>query len=235
MEVYRHTSFVSGLTRARVPLLLVAILCGSLGFLAWTPYILTMIDNPSRDWVRLGGIAQTYAGASAMLSAAAILGVALSLVLQAREIKINRRQSQRALHIELFILALQEPELLKCWALDESHSVEPERLRQIVYTNLIFSHWEMLYGLGDMSEENVRRQSAMLLAGPIGREYWRFRRGRNPLGGDTRSDRRFSRIVEDEYQRAARDAERRQRESTETRPREHTIDDEAGHSHVGEP
>jgi hypothetical protein len=64
-------------------LLLVIVLTS--GLIAASPLALGLLDRQSRDWERLSWLGQTYGAASALLAVLALIGVAVSLTMQARE------------------------------------------------------------------------------------------------------------------------------------------------------
>ncbi len=64
---------------------------------ALSPLMLERLDGQAQDWERLSFIGQTYRAASAILSVLALIGVSVSLLLQAREAKATREQALRML------------------------------------------------------------------------------------------------------------------------------------------
>src|SRR5690242_93952 len=68
------------------------------------------------DWTRLSEIGQTYGAASAVVSALALGGVALSLFLQTRQSRAEQVQAIRGIHTELVRMELEDlPLYLPCW------------------------------------------------------------------------------------------------------------------------
>jgi hypothetical protein len=66
-----------------------------------SPLALDAFGGSATSWARRGNIGATYGAAAALLSVLALAGVAVSLVLQARETMVTREQTARAVHTEL--------------------------------------------------------------------------------------------------------------------------------------
>jgi hypothetical protein len=183
-------------------LLCVAIL--SLGLVLLSPLALNLFPPDRKaDWERLSYIGQTYGAASAILSMLALGGVALSLLLQGRETKATREQALRGLHVDLIKIALDDPLYLSCWG-PFSGSTNIDDRRRHMYTNLMVSHWQMMWEVGGLHEKHLRVLAQELFAGETGRRFW-------SLMGDVRLDvelgrktRRFHSIMADEYTHAVR-------------------------------
>lgn len=65
-----------------------------LGFMVISPFFLAPLSDQASDWSKLSDICRPYGAASAVLAAFALTGVALSLILQARETKANGVRSR---------------------------------------------------------------------------------------------------------------------------------------------
>src|SRR3954452_24166530 len=77
-------------------LLILLAVAGALGAVLVSPVALTWLPTMrSADWAHLSDVGQTYGAASAILSAAALIGVVLSLYYQRRETKAAREQALR--------------------------------------------------------------------------------------------------------------------------------------------
>jgi hypothetical protein len=82
--------------RALMTTLLLLVIVFVSCLVAASPFALRMLDLQSRDWERLSWVGQTYGAASALLSVLALIGIAVSLTLQARESNASREQSRTA-------------------------------------------------------------------------------------------------------------------------------------------
>ncbi|WP_189951826.1 DUF6082 family protein [Streptomyces alanosinicus] len=171
----------------------------SMGLVVVSPLALPALDGGGEDWQRIADIAQAYGAVSALLSALAVVGVAASLVLQAREAKAARVQTTRVLHIELTKMAMEKPEFLDCWGGPDSTRTVLLR-RQHMYINLVVSHWEMSFEVGEITEQWLAAAADEIFAGEIGRSFWaRSRQARLSTAASRRS-RRLHEIIDARYQ-----------------------------------
>lgn len=123
------------------------------------------------NWRRLARIAQTYGAVSAIIAAIALVGVAVSLIIQSREAKAARTSSLRALHVELLKMAMDDPAYMECWGVYLTDNFDTER--QYAYVNLIVSHWQSMYEIGECTDSMLLAMAAELFSGDPGRRYWR--------------------------------------------------------------
>ncbi|MFI1192358.1 DUF6082 family protein [Micromonospora sp. NPDC020750] len=155
-------------------------------------------DRPGYDWAMLGNVGETYGAASAVLAALALIGVVTSLVLQAREAKAAREQSIRALHTDLLKMAIDDPELLECWGPIEE-ATDLDWFRKHVYTNLIVSHWQLMWEVDVLSEAHLEVLADQFFKGSAGRRFWAEARGPRMKAETSRRARRFTSVVDRSY------------------------------------
>ncbi|MDN3025674.1 DUF6082 family protein [Streptomyces sp. S.PB5] len=172
-----------------------------MGLVVVSPLALPALDGGGEDWERIGNIAQAYGAVSALLSGLAVVGVAASLVLQAREAKAARAQNGRALHMELMKLAMENPEYLDCWGGPDSSRTVLLR-RQHLYVNLVLSHWEVSYELGNITDHWVAATADELFAGEVGRSFWARARASRIATAKTRRSRHLQQIIDSRYEHA---------------------------------
>lgn len=198
--------------RSRAVVLALAVLAvvGSMGLVVASPLALPALDGEGRDWERVADIAQAYGAVSALLSALAVVGVASSLVLQAREAKASRVQNTRMMHIELTKTAMENPEYLDCWGGPDASRTVLLR-QQHMYVNLVVSHWEMAFEVGDLTEHWVAAAADEIFAGEIGRSFWARSRQARLSTAATRRSRRLQRIIDERYAAALSTPPRTQR------------------------
>jgi uncharacterized membrane protein (Fun14 family) len=88
---------ISFIRRLAVYLAVILIVAFILSLVLLSPVLLRQLGRISGiDWARLSNIGQTYGAASAVLSAIALIGISLSLLVQARQARderIRRNQS----------------------------------------------------------------------------------------------------------------------------------------------
>ncbi|MFI5835011.1 DUF6082 family protein [Micromonospora sp. NPDC051300] len=173
---------------------LVAVLLTPLGLL-WIG------DRPGYDWPLLGNVGQAYGAASAILAALALIGVVVSLIVQAREAKAAREQALRALHTDLLKMAIDAPDLLECWGPIEE-STDLAWFRRHVYSNLIVTHWQLMWEVDTLSEAHLEVLADQFFKGVSGRRFWAEARGPRMKAETSRRARRFTSVMDRRYQRA---------------------------------
>lgn len=193
-HTFKRVAFISVLTVAAVSMLVLV---------AVSPLALRQIGSiRGVNWVQLSNIGQTYGAASALLTGLALIGVAGSMVFQVRAIEVSRWDSSREKHVHLMEMALKDPVYMRAWGLDPEALGGSDRGRQLLYINLIISYWEDQYRLGSVQENALRGDLAILFRGEAGREFWAIGRYARLRTSHSRRVRRFSSIVEEEYQKA---------------------------------
>lgn len=182
-----------------VILLLIVVL--SVGLIGASPLALDAFHGSTSHWNRLSAIGQTYGAASAVLSVLAVIGVAVTLVLQARDSRSLRLQAIRESHIRLLEMAMNDPELNKVWG--PSGLSDPfVQQRQNMYANMILSQWEMSYATRSLTDDHLRLLAAEFLSGTIGREFWALARQARLDTSESKLNRRFHELIDEEYQRS---------------------------------
>ncbi|MFB9830962.1 DUF6082 family protein [Actinoallomurus acaciae] len=166
-----------------------------------SPLALDLFGGSAYSWARRGDIGQTYGAAAALLSVLALGGVAVSLVLQARESKANREHASRLIHTDLLKMAMDDPAYLERWG-PYSSATDPVAQRQAMYVNLILSYWESRYELGQLSETHLREAAAHMFRATPGRNFWADSRALRTDTAESRRARRFHQILDAEYLRA---------------------------------
>jgi hypothetical protein len=168
-----------------------------------SPLALRQLGSLGKEnWTQLSDIGQTYGVASALLTGLALIGVVGSMVFQVRAIRVSREQSSREHHTHLVEMALADPAYQQCWGGAPAKYGTPDGYRQQVYLNLIVSNWQKDYNLGGFRDHALRLASAHLFCGEAGRKFWATSRDIRLKVSESRRDRRFWRIMEQEYQKA---------------------------------
>jgi hypothetical protein len=171
-----------------------------LGFIT-SPLLLVLIDHGvSVDWSRLSEIGQAYDAASALLSGFAVVGVAVSLLMQVRQMRISQVQAARMMHLELMRTLTADPTLRATST--SAVGVSRSRWRRNIYTNLFFKYLEMGYQIGHISEESLRQHFAAQFQLAHAREFWRRNGDTFRVDADSRATIRFLNIVQEEYSRS---------------------------------
>ncbi|GAA4680889.1 hypothetical protein Prum_051510 [Phytohabitans rumicis] len=129
-----------------------------------------MLDDDGRDWERLSLIGQSYGAISAVLAAAAVVAVALTLILQQRQIRDARRLAIRQFHTNLLAMAIEDPELLQAWG--QFHQPEGTAPRLTVYTNLVLNYFVLLHQTGTADLDEIRLHLKFMATSEWARNYW---------------------------------------------------------------
>lgn len=192
------TSVARFLSMIVVPLLVLV----AVGLVAVSPWALRALDiGADTDWVRLSNIGQTYGAVSAVVAAVALVGVTVSVAIQVREARANRKNAQRVLHNDLLRMAMDDPLFMDCWGPYLTESTDAER--QYAYVNLVVSHWYSSYQIGELPGDRLRSTALSVFTSAPGRHYWRVAR---PFWRDNypgRRARRFCTILDEAYGQAA--------------------------------
>jgi Family of unknown function (DUF6082) len=173
-------------------------LLAALAALAVLASVLTLVTLPRRvSWQRLSDVGQAFGAVSAVVSAIALVGIVTSLVIQQKQNRVMEEQTVRQRHFELVRLTMDDPKFLDVWGARPDVDYDPALLG---FATLVVSHWLMLWRIGNIDEEALRRNATAYFAGGIGRDHWR----RSGPGWSTpdRQAERFVAIMDEEYRRA---------------------------------
>jgi hypothetical protein len=168
-----------------------------------SPLALRAFDGTTGvDWNRLSLIGQTYGAASAIVSALALGGVALSLFVQTRQGRADQIQAVRGVHDDLVRMELDDLELfLPCWGPLNLPSRADEKRH--IYTTMLMNYAWMGYEIGSLPEPLLRDMLRGMFVGDVARRYWGMARNSWAAASHgSRRGRRFLRIVDDEHARA---------------------------------
>jgi hypothetical protein len=179
-------------------------IAGILSLVLISPLLLRQLGRVNGiDWSRLSNIGQTYGAASAILSAVALIGVSLSLIVQARQARAERVRVVRERHMELLRIVLDAPDLYGP-IIGELTPRAPDETRQFLFATMWMNYARMGYQLGILDEQLIREEVLRSAFGgeplrkwwAVAGKYWSI---------SAKSDRRarqFTRITNDEYHRA---------------------------------
>jgi hypothetical protein len=169
-----------------------------------SPILLGFIDGlTSRDWSRLSDIGQAYGAASAILSGLALIGVALSTWVQAREGRAMRVQMIRSHQFELNRYLMDTADFQApgwTWL-----PAEQEARRRTLFTVATFQYFKTGYVADVFSEVSVRSELAReVFSTEFGRAYWEMARPKwvADAASGSRRDKEFIRVIEEEYKAA---------------------------------
>ena len=161
-----------------------------LSVVAMSPLALAILADRTSEWNTLSDVGQAYGGVSALLSALALCGVAISLVHQWRQTKISQVITARQRQFELVELALTTPSLIYTQVRD----VEDPDLPMTQYANLWVSHWKLLWDMKMVRERQVAHLAFELFLNDVAYKWWSTVGTHWNVDGSRRS-RRFVAVV----------------------------------------
>ncbi|XVQ08550.1 DUF6082 family protein [Spirillospora sp. CA-255316] len=149
-----------------------------------------------------GGGCITRPVGRALLAAAALLGIASALILQARGEWIAREEARRSAIADLLKMAMDDPDLDEAWG-PVPEDADRKARRQFMYINMILSEWQMSFESKALGEAGLREIAREMFSGRPGRAFWEAARDVRGRTSGTRRARRFHQILDEEYRRAA--------------------------------
>ncbi|MEU9876722.1 DUF6082 family protein [Streptomyces phaeochromogenes] len=144
---------------------------GLIGLIAWFPFILRATAPPGVDWNGLSQIGQTYGAVSVLFSAAAFLGVIISILHQAKQTQTMHEEIRSSIHKELILRALDDESLMYCWDPPIAPSTVTEA-RQTMFCNLIYRLWLTEYVVGRANLEATQITLEIHFNGEVARRHW---------------------------------------------------------------
>lgn len=141
-----------------------------------SPLTLDLFYPDDLRWEQRSLVGQTYGAVSAIIAALALGGVAISVVMQARDSRSSRIFAVREAHREILSQALANPDLLECVGTPGAEDLDAKGRRQYLYCHVTYSWWTHLYELGEISSsEALANADAFFLTAPA-RDFWRRNR-----------------------------------------------------------
>ncbi|MFJ9634499.1 DUF6082 family protein [Streptomyces sp. NPDC101175] len=174
-------------------------------FTAITPVLLRIASHLSGNWESLSSVSQAYGLVASVSSSFALVGVAFSVYLQARETRGSRELAQFSMQLEMMKIALGDVSFITAGEPphgDRSYTLED--LRREYYINGILRCYYMSYAMGAMSEETLRPTLASHMRSETLRRYWQDH-GDHWLAGASESDGKmlkFRKIVNEEFEKS---------------------------------
>jgi hypothetical protein len=135
---------------------------------ALSPLALQGIVDYGADWRVLSEVGQAYGAVSALLSALALCGVALSLLLQWRQTRMSQIITARERQFELIQLGLHNPDLIYV----RIRGIPDADLPKIQYAHLWVSHWKMLWDLRLVREPEISHLALELFGNDVAYAWW---------------------------------------------------------------
>ena len=103
-----------------------------------------------------------------IVSSVALIGVAVGLILQSRQLRANQIQVLREMHLELMKIGIDNPVLAGSIYEDTS----PEDFSRATLINFLMVFWETGYSLKTITRKSVTLQAMQLFASEYSRTWW---------------------------------------------------------------
>jgi hypothetical protein len=174
-----------------------------------SPFALDQLASATGvDWALLADVGDAYGSAVALLTAASLLVLAVSVAFQARTARISSETTGRMLHVEMTRFVMEDPSLMQLNGAEWDGTAEgTEEMRRWAYANMQLALFRSFFALKQLPTAELRMQMATRFRSRIGREHWEFNRTWFQASERNRHDRRFGEIVEEEYQKAVQAGE----------------------------
>jgi hypothetical protein len=140
----------------------------------------------------------TIAIISTLISSIALAGVAISLFLQARQLRSAQLEASRTAQSGLITMALTNSRLVS-EALGEPDS---NTFAKSVYINWRFKYMELSYSLGAISAAAVRNQAMIMFKAEFPRTWWTTARDAYRVEAATKLEKGFVAIVDEAFTQA---------------------------------
>jgi hypothetical protein len=137
---------------------------------------------------------------STLISSIALAGIALSLLLQARQLRASRIQAARAAQVDLMNFAIDNPTLVN----DLEGVEDVEGFVKNVVRNWYFSYLSMSYDNKTITRSSLCRIAQTVFATEAARTWWAEAGYSFDEVATSRREKEFSTIIGDEFQRVKR-------------------------------
>jgi len=136
---------------------------------------------------------------STLISSIALTGVAVSLLLQARQLRASQIQASRSAQVELIKMAVDNRELIS-----QLFGSQPESYLKDVFINWLFKYLELGYSVKVISAKSVQIQALRLFEFDYPHEWWARAREVYSVEATTKRERQFFAIIDKTFGQAAR-------------------------------
>jgi hypothetical protein len=137
---------------------------------------------------------------STLISSIALIGVAIGLLLQARQVRASQLQAHNTAQLELIKLAVENPAI----AGELSGATDLDAFLKRVYLNWHFSFLSMSYEIRTISDPSLRVTVKRTFTSEFARAWWAYAGPIYQVGATSRRKKKFYVIVDEEFQLASR-------------------------------
>jgi hypothetical protein len=133
---------------------------------------------------------------STLISSIALAGVAISLLLQSRQLRISQLQAANSAQLELIKMALDNPSM----ASEVLGVPDSDLYAKQVFLNWHIKYLELGYEINAISATGVRQAAEHILATQTALEWWSWNRQLYLGDTTTRRTKQFFAIIDAEFQ-----------------------------------
>jgi hypothetical protein len=196
--------WIASIRKWRVTLAAIAITATLLWLIAVSPVFLRQIgQSKGTDWTKLGNIGQAYGGASAVLAGIALVGIAGSLIIQVRQARTERIRLVRERHHELLRVVMDNPKVYAP-VMGTGTPNTVDEVRQSLFATMLMNYTLTGYEMGVITQQTLSQEilpsafasGSFRMWWSAAEKYWTPRRDM------TRRERQFSRLLNDQYNKA---------------------------------
>jgi hypothetical protein len=148
----------------------------------------------------MDSLSTTLALMSTLISGVALVGIAVGLLLQSRQVRVTNLQLLQVSNAELIRMAFDHPESV--WDPNRRVPIDLASTRQWVLANWLMQHWQFGYEIKAIPEAGLRSNLAEAFAIRVRREWWEYARSGYEAHVTSRRQRRFVDIANAEYELA---------------------------------
>ena len=164
---------------------------------------------------RRSALGDYFGAVSAVFSGVAVLLLVVTLLFQQRELRLQREElalqrgeliasreelrrsataDLRGLHIQLTQMQMTDAALAEVW--NDYPGRDPAEIRQLLFANLTYAHYMLIYEWGSMSDAEVLAHARTLVRSPAFRRYWQLSRGAKAALSPDSTEGRFFRLFD---------------------------------------
>jgi Family of unknown function (DUF6082) len=192
--------------RWRMPVVILALSSALLLLIALSPLLLREIGRTKGvNWTIIANVGQAYGGASAILAGIALIGIAGSLIVQTNQARTERIRLVRERHHELLRIILENPRVYAP-VMGTRTPATSEEVQQFLFATMYMNYSLMGYEMGVIDEQSLAKEilASAFAAEPF-RDWWAVSGVYwSPKDATSRKERKFRRILNDQYAAAIR-------------------------------
>jgi hypothetical protein len=141
---------------------------GLIALIVVSPWLVRPLVGRAEEWNALAEVGQAYGGISAVLSGLAFCGIAISLLLQWRQVRLTHMLITRERHFELVKLGLEDSSL----RIPAAYGQNEDEIRKTAYSHLWVAHWAFLWDTGSIGPAEARHLFDTLFRDETALAWW---------------------------------------------------------------